>query len=318
MTVIDQGLHGRRVLIVSRRDTGHPDAEDTERYLHQIALRWVAWGTRVTWVVTRPPGAMAREVIAGIEVLRCGGPLGMYPRAALRLLWHRERFDAIVDCASRISFAVPMITGRRVPVVRVVHQVRQRASAERFSPAAALGRFLTGPLSRWSRGDRAVAALSASSRHELRRHLGFRGPIFVVPDGAPPALEVGSRWARSARLLAGVVTYQLGAERSRRSGTTQRRYARSDIATVVRFPAGVVPVPGALLRATDEVSVADGTISVLLNGCDEFDALGVLDRLGVEDARIRLANWDDLLLGPSGRPSLTEESHLGRMAHGTP
>ncbi|MET1071181.1 MAG: glycosyltransferase family 4 protein [Umezawaea sp.] len=465
---------GRRILVVSRWDVRHPSAGGAERYLHEIARRWVADGAEVTWVVTRPPGAAAREVVDGVEVLRSGGSWGMFPRTALKLLRRGARYDAVVDGTSRMCFAVSVITGRRVPVVQVVHGVPRLAPAQRFSPTSAVGRFLAGPLARWTRGDRAIAVPSVSSRHELRRHLGFRGPIFVVPPGTTPergrpertaqptivvvaplvpeqrldllltklapvvarvpglrveilgegpelcrlrglagdvgvaasvtlhgrqsdevrqtwlrrawltlstatadacgctvveaaahgvphvclaapgvrdfvrdgrtgrVVEAADRlgdtvegvladltdpalvartaeacrawadrfdWDRAARLLADVVTHQIGAVRSKHEGTAQRRYARSDIATLVRFPEGAAPGVAGLLRATDEVVVSDGEVGVLLNGCDEFDALGVLDRLGVPDARISLASRDDLLVGPLALPtSLTGES----------
>ncbi|WP_181870975.1 glycosyltransferase family 4 protein [Sphaerisporangium album] len=345
---------------MSRRDVGHPQAGDAERYLHRIARLWVRWGTHVTWAATRPPGAAAHEVIDGIEVLRSGEALGMYPRTVLRLLRRGERFDAVVDCTSRMAFAVAMISGRRLPVVQVVHDdSRPPAPAGRFSLTAALEGLLAGPLARWSRRDRAVAAPSASTRHELRRRRGFRGPIFVVPAGAPastrptgppspPARPAGGsssparpaagpssltrpaagpseqgspmpgeRWERSARLLAGVVAHQLGGDRSRRRGRAERRYARSDLATLVRYPAGPVPVPGHRLRASDEVGVSGGTVSLLLNGCDEFDALGVLDRLGVEDALIRVATWEDLLAGPQGTSPVPPGLDSGRSFTGT-
>ncbi|MFD9733246.1 glycosyltransferase family 4 protein [Umezawaea sp. NPDC059074] len=465
---------GRRLLVVSRWDVRHPSAGGAERYLHEIARRWVADGAEVTWVATRSPAAAAREVVDGIEVLRSGRSWGVFPHTALRLLRRGAHYDAVIDGTSRMCFAVSVITGRRVPVVQVVHGVPRLAPPRRFSPTSAVDRFLAGPLARWTRGDRAIAVPSVSSRHELRRHLGFRGPIFVVPPATTPergrsertgrptivvvaplvpeqrldllltalapvvtrvpglrveflgegpdlhrlrglAADVGVAasvtlhgrqpdevrrawlrrawltvstatadacgctviesaahgvphvclaapgardfvrdgvtgrvvedadrlgdtvenaltdltdpvlaertaevcrawadrfdWDRAARLLADVVTHQIGVVRSKRAGTAQRRYARSDIATLVRFPEGATPVRAELLRATDEVSVADGEVGVLLNGCDEFDALGVLDRLGVPDARISLASRDDLLVGPRALPaSLTGET----------
>jgi hypothetical protein len=275
MTAATGRLAGCRVLIVNRRDIGQPGAGDEEWYLHEIALRWVGWGTRVTWAATRPPGTAARDVIDGVEIVRSAG---RYPR---------RRFDAVVDGTGRLP-----IMGRRVPVVRVVHRA---------------------PVARWRGGGGAIAVPSPATRHELRRG-GYRGPIFVVPPGATPAPESTVpvpnrpaqviRWERSAALLAGIVAHQI--DMRRRGGAVQRRYARSDIATVVQFRG---TSPAALLRATDEVSVADGVVSVLLNGCDEFDAVGVLDRIGVTNARLRLANWDDLLLGPQG-PPLPDRSPL--------
>ncbi|MFD9702567.1 glycosyltransferase family 4 protein [Lentzea sp. NPDC059081] len=103
----------------------------------------------------------------------------------------------------------------------------------------------------------------------------------------------GFRWDRTAGLLTAAVEHEMRA--NRRDGL--RRRARFDTAALVRLPAGV-PVPATALRVTDEVAEAGGTVGVLLNGCDEFDALGVLDRLGIEGAQVRLATHDDLLLGP--------------------
>ncbi|MFT7841561.1 glycosyltransferase [Saccharothrix sp. BKS2] len=505
---------GRRVLLVGERDVRHPLAGEEERYLHEVARRWVAEGTRVTWAVGRPAGAPAREAVDGVEVLRSGGPLGPGPLAALRLRWWGPRFDAVVDATTRPAFAlppaagqtfaappaagsafrlplitkpafavplvakpafalplvvrsafaaplvvrsafvVPLVAGRRTPVVRVVHRARSRAGAG--TRGRALADALSRRLARWHRDDVATVVPSPSTRHELRRRTGLRGPVFVAPPGtsagpgeragdpvvvvvAPlvpeqrldlllrrlpgvlarvPGLRVevigagpertrllrvaheegvaravvfrgalpdaerraalgrawlavtaadevsgaavleaaahgvpcvaletvGARdfvrvgevvrtpdalgpalvrhlaeaadpeharhvarrcrawadrfhWERTARLLAAVVEHQVTA--SRRPG--QRRRARSDISALVRLPAGVRPPAGAL-RVTDEVDETAGVVSALLNGCDDHDALGVLERLGCEGAQVRLAGHDDLLLGPRPAP----------------
>lgn len=111
-------------------------------------------------------------------------------------------------------------------------------------------------------------------------------------------------WDRSAALLAGVVLSELaaGADRS------ERRYARGDISTVATFPSGRAAPPGrpehgdadlrAGLRPTDEITEQGGTTALLLGGCDEFDAVAVLRRLGIPDADVRLAEREDLLAGP--------------------
>lgn len=244
MTPID----GRRVLVVSRH--ADPRADEVEHYLHQIALRWAAWGTSVTWLATRTGDLPPREVIDGVEVRRSDGILGIYRGLV------GERYDAVVDAFGLL----PVV--RWAPVIRIAHD--------------------SGRLSR----KQVTIALSATAAHELRRRHRLQGPIFVVPPGDP---------VRGARLLAGVVAARLTARRR------ERRHARSDIATVARFRAGIVSDPAALLRSTDEVSVEDGVVTVLLRGCDEYDAAGVLTRLGVPDASLRLAEKDDLLLGPSPR-----------------
>lgn len=180
-------LAGQRVLIVSGRDVLHPQAGAPERYLYEIARRWVAWGADVTWAAGRPAGASAGEPMAGITVLRLGGRLGTYPATLAFLLRRGRRFDAVVDGAGRVL--LPAAAGWSTPVVRVVFGGSPRGDPDRF-PAAALRRLQA----RWRYGHRPVVALSASSRHALRRQLRLRGPIHVVPAGtaAVPG-EIGYR-----------------------------------------------------------------------------------------------------------------------------
>jgi hypothetical protein len=110
-------------------------------------------------------------------------------------------------------------------------------------------------------------------------------------------------WERSAELLAGVVAHQIDASHAQAHGVPPQRQARPDITTLIR-----TAIPSAQLRrwlrATDEIRTAGGQTSVLLGGCDELDAIGVLDRIGITYAELRLADRYDLLAGPQGLPLL--------------
>jgi hypothetical protein len=86
---------------------------------------------------------------------------------------------------------------------------------------------------------------------------------------------------------------------------TQRRSARSDLATVARLRGVDADVVRSALRSTDQV-VEDGSddtdgVAVLLVGCDEVDAHAVLARLGVTAVELRIAERHDLLAGPARR-----------------
>jgi glycosyltransferase involved in cell wall biosynthesis len=459
-------LSDARVLVLNWRDTRHPEVGGAEQYMHQIARRWVRQGVKVTWFTARPKGMAAHEVIDGIQIIRFGGPLSLYPLAALRLLRTWGEFDAVVDCQNGIPFFSPLFAGAGVPIVQVVHHVHQDQFSTRFlPPIAAVGRFLEGRAVRWVYGSRAIAAVSPSTRLELRRRLGFRGPIFVVPNGTidvpilsgprdpDPTIVVVSRlvphkridlllgqiavatrriprlrvdivgdgpersrlqnlvadlglqttvtfhgyqsdeardnllsrgwvttstaaaegwgcsvieaaawgvpcvalnvpgicdsvlngqtgwlverpqdfgavliaalaeltdedrtqeitaacqewarcfsWDRSAELLAGVLLKQHPVVTARHVGCTERRYARSDIGTLVRFSSPKSADLRAVLRSTDEIVEHGEMTSVLLSGCDEFDATAVLQRLGVLGAELRLIGRHDLLAGPA-------------------
>ena len=186
-------LEGARIVVLNWRDVEHPQAGGAEQYMHQIARRWVAGGASVTWLTSRGPGQSRRAVIDGIEVVRAGGALGVYPRAALALLRRFGRIDYVVDCQNGIPFFSPLFVERDVPVVQVVHHVHQDQFAMRFGPVlAAVGRFLEGRGTRAIYKERPIAAVSPSTRQELRRRLRFRGPIHIVPNGNSTTPEVRS------------------------------------------------------------------------------------------------------------------------------
>ncbi|MCO1660266.1 glycosyltransferase family 4 protein [Pseudonocardia humida] len=115
-------------------------------------------------------------------------------------------------------------------------------------------------------------------------------------------------WDRSAELLAGVL---LGSA----THAEDTRGARADIGVVadVRRPRGWSSASWTL-RPTDQVSAHGDRVSLLLTGCDEVDAGEVLRRLGVTDARVRLADRFDLLVGPSGMPDAVRPAPSRREA----
>ena len=469
-------LRGLRVLVLNWRDVRHPQAGGAEQYIHQITRRWAAAGADVTWFTGRAPDQAPSDVIDGIRILRAGGELSLYLHTAARLVRSRANFDVVLDCQNGIPFFSPLFAGTAVPVVQVVHHVHQDQFATRFSrPVAALGRFLEGTATRRVYGPRAVAAVSPSTRRELRHRLRFRGPIFLVPNGSvdvpeligprdpDPTVTVVSRlvphkridlllhhvraaarhvpdlrvnvvgdgperarlqalvtdlglmhtvsfhgyqpddvrdallrrawvttstsvaegwgcavieaaawgvpcaamaapgindsvvdgrtgwvvgperdfggalagavtdlaedrrarvmaancqtwarcfsWDRSAELLAGVMLAQVGACVTA-SGRANRRYARSDISTVATFPSTDGGDLRSGLRATDEIVDRDGSTSLLLGGCDEFDAVAVLHRLGVRGVDVRLAEPEDLMAGPGAAPRLARRFRL--------
>ncbi|WP_051684033.1 glycosyltransferase family 4 protein [Blastococcus sp. URHD0036] len=180
-------LRGARLLVLNWRDVRHPLAGSAEQYMHEIGKRWVASGADVTWLTAAVPGQPAREHLDGLHIVRAGGPMSVYPRVAARLLTLRGHFDATVDCQNGTPFFSPLFAGRRAPIVQIVHHVHQDQFSTHFSaPMAALGRWLEKRAARWAYGRRPIAAVSPSTRHELRSRLGYRGPIFVVPNGTIP------------------------------------------------------------------------------------------------------------------------------------
>lgn len=467
-----RGLSGSRILVLNWRDVRHRQAGGAEQYIHEIGRRWVQAGASVTWFTAAVPGEPERDEIDGMSLVRAGGSLSVYARTAARMVRNRGQFDAVVDCQNGIPFFAPLFAGAAVPVVQVVHHVHQDQFATRFSPPmAAVGRLLEGAIARRVYGDRPIAAVSPSTRAELRSRLGFRGPIFVVPNGSTPVpgvtgqraadptvalvtrlvphkrvdlllghlaavaaqipglrveiagdgpelprlrglvtdlalqstvrfhgrvsdevrdqllasawLTVSSsaaegwgcsvieaaawgvpclalhvpgirdsvldgetgwlvadprdlgatmvtaithladrkqaeataavcrdwascfNWDRSADLLAGVVLEEMRHMAAVREGQTpERRSARSDMAVLVGFRTPESADVREALRSTDEVVRQGDRTSVVLSGCDEFDAATVLTRIGAQDGSLRLADRRLLLAGPGAPPPL--------------
>jgi glycosyltransferase involved in cell wall biosynthesis len=199
------GLAGTRVLFLNWRDPAHPLAGGAEVYCWEIARRFAAAGAEVTLLTSRPQGAPACEVTDGVRVHRRGGTYSLYAYAAAFLAANRRRFDAVVDCQNGIPFFSPLFVRRATSVVCVIHHVHQEQFGVHFSwPLRVLGRELEGRWSRLVYGRRPVAVVSPSTRAAVRATLGLRGPIFVVPNGAPPPARLDSH-RRSPSPLIGCV-----------------------------------------------------------------------------------------------------------------
>ena len=178
-------LAATRILILNWRDNRHPQAGGAEQYMYEIARRWVAAGAVVTWFSATVEGRPGKEVTGGIRFIRSGGDLTVYLKAAAYLVRASDEFDIVVDCQNGIPFFSPIFARSGTPIVQVIHHVHQDQFATRFSaPLATLGRLLEGPMARRVYGPRAIAAVSPSTRLEVRTRLRFPAPIFVVPNGS--------------------------------------------------------------------------------------------------------------------------------------
>ena len=198
-------LAGMRVLFLNWRDPAHPQAGGAEVYCWEIARRFAAAGAEVTLLTSCPQGAPPYELIDGVRVHRRGGTYSLYAHAAAFLAANRRRVDAVVDCQNGIPFFSPLFVRRATSVVCVIHHVHQEQFGVHFSwPLRVLGRELEGRWSRLVYGRRPVAVVSPSTRAAVRATLGLRGPIFVVPNGAPPPAGLDSR-RRSPSPLIGCV-----------------------------------------------------------------------------------------------------------------
>jgi glycosyltransferase involved in cell wall biosynthesis len=189
-------LIGRHVVFLNWRDLDHPEAGGAEVHCTELAQHILSRGVKVTLVTSRAPGQRRAETVDGLRVVRAGGRFGVYPAALAWLARHRHTVDAVVDCQNGIPFFSPLVSGRRMPIVQVIHHVHQKQFPLYFSPRMArVGQLLERVGSRVVYRGRPMAVVSPSTRREVRTELGLPGPRFLVPNGVrlPPLPDPQSR-----------------------------------------------------------------------------------------------------------------------------
>jgi len=149
-----------------------------------MAIGLVSRGARVWYLTARAPSQSRRECRDGVEIVRTGSRLSVYPLVLGWLAAHRTSFDAVIDCQNGIPFFTPWVLPRRVPVLCVMHHVHDAQFGVHFSPVmAAIGRFLEGPVARRTYRRHACVAVSQSTVTAMRDRLRWTGPVYVVPNG---------------------------------------------------------------------------------------------------------------------------------------
>ncbi len=181
---VTEPLRGRRLAIVNWRDPWHPEAGGAEQYAWEMARGLTRRGARVSYLTARAPGQAAGDRRDGIDIIRRGGRLTVYPRVLAWMARHRRSFDAVLDCQNGIPFFTPLVLPRRVPVLCVVHHVHDAQFGVHFpAPVAAAGRLLEGPVARWCYRRHQCVTESQSTVAAMRSRLVWTGPIHIVPIG---------------------------------------------------------------------------------------------------------------------------------------
>ncbi len=174
-----------RVLFLSWRDRGHPEAGGAEAFLDFVSRDLAARGHDVQVFTALYPGARPDETLDGCRFRRRGGRFSVYPRAALELLRRRRSFDVVIDVQNGLPFWAPLFT--RTPVLNLVHHVHREQWPEVFGPLRArLGWWLESRLApRVYRRSRYIV-VSHATKLELTELGVDRDHIDVVYSGRDP------------------------------------------------------------------------------------------------------------------------------------
>jgi glycosyltransferase involved in cell wall biosynthesis len=182
-----------KILILNFRDIRHPQAGGCERYLYEIASRWVRDGHRSTWFASEFKDAPRRETIDGIDIIRAGSDRTVHFRAFCQYPRLRQH-DVIVDSENGIPFFTRLYS--RLPVVLLVHHIHTCVWYQEFSfHVATVGKLMESRLMPIVYRGANIVAVSDSTKQAVERLFG-RSCATVIPCGISRQLRPGAKAER--------------------------------------------------------------------------------------------------------------------------
>jgi glycosyltransferase involved in cell wall biosynthesis len=185
---------GLEVLFLNWRDRTHPQGGGSEVYVERVAEGLALRGHRVTIFCASHPGAPREEMTsAGVRIVRAGGRLSVYPRAALAYLTRRlGRPDVVVDVQNGLPFGAPL--WRRGRVVVLCHHVHREQWKVVMGPiGAAVGWWVESRVSPRLYAGRPYVTVSQSSRDELADLGVDPSALSLIHNGTTPPPTTPSR-----------------------------------------------------------------------------------------------------------------------------
>ena len=181
-----------RVLILTWRDAGHPEAGGSETFVERVSDGLVSLGHEVTIFTAGYEGAAREQTRAGRTYVRRGGRYSVYARAGAHLARSRRRYDVVLDVQNGVPFWTPLWT--RTPVVDVVHHVHREQWPEVFGPVRArFGWWLESRVAPRVYSGKDYLTVSDATRQELltlgvpaeRVNVVYSGNDLPVDTGEP-------------------------------------------------------------------------------------------------------------------------------------
>lgn len=110
-----------RILILNWRDTRNPLSGGAELVTLEHAKAWVAAGHSVTWLSSKFHGALSREILDGITIVRHGSDKTIRLIAPLYYLLLKSRFEVVVDEIHGLPFFTPLYV--HIPKLAFIHEI---------------------------------------------------------------------------------------------------------------------------------------------------------------------------------------------------
>lgn len=179
-----------KILLLCWRDTTHPQGGGSERYLEHVAAYLAHAGHEVIYRTARHTDAPKVSLRDGYRIMRAGGKLTVYPRAAVAMLLGRlgigalAGVEAVVDTQNGVPFFAKVFSGR--PTILLTHHCHKEQWPVAGRLLATVGWFIESKVSPYIHRNTPVVTVSEPSRLELAE-LGFPlRNIEIIRNGIDP------------------------------------------------------------------------------------------------------------------------------------
>lgn len=192
----DKGpMTGKRIVMLSWRDTTNPEGGGAEIFLERMADGLVQQGAAVTLFSAAYPGAVRDETVRGIRFVRRGSAMSVYLWGLWMLLTRQlGKFDLVVDVQNGLPFFSRLVTRR--PVVVLVHHVhREQWPVVYPGWQGRLGWWLESRAAPKVYRHCRYITVSHATQHELIELGVAADRINVVHNGTDAAVGTGDRTA---------------------------------------------------------------------------------------------------------------------------
>ncbi len=191
------------MLFLNWRDTGHPEGGGSEVYAERVTDGLARLGHDVTFLTARYPGSAASERReSGVRVVRIGGQLSVYPRAAWAVRRGQvPRPDVIIETQNGVPY-LAAVWSRRTTHVVLVHHVHREQWPVVFGPIwARAGWWLESRLAPLANRRRPYVAVSEVTRSELGDLGVSSARVRVIHNGAIPPVPHDVQRSEKPQLL---------------------------------------------------------------------------------------------------------------------
>lgn len=209
-----------KILILNWRDIKNPSSGGAEILTHEIAKRWVKKGHAVTQFSSSFPGALEKEYIDGVHIIRRGHPDARYLFRSVHfqaffcyLRFFRGKVDVVIDEIHGLPFFTPLyVKEKKVALIcEVADELWQKHYGYFFG---SIGRLIEQFYLYVIYKKTLYLTISKSTRRDLLRHGVEERRIAVLPMGitTPKHIKSYAKEKRPTLLYVGRLSKSKGIE----------------------------------------------------------------------------------------------------------